>query len=77
MQTLINILAVGSFAVSASVVGAGTYIYLNKDLLIERATSTIAESVLGSSQLGSTILSSPSSPIPSSGGGIPEVQLPF
>ena len=35
MQTLINVLALASFAVSAAVVGGGTYVYLNKDAMIE------------------------------------------
>ena len=37
MQKLINVLAVASFAVSAGVVGAGAYVYLNKDAMIESA----------------------------------------
>jgi len=37
MQKLINVLALASFAVSAAVVGGGTYVYLNKDAMIEDA----------------------------------------
>ena len=35
MQKLINVLALASFAVSAAVVGAGAYVYANKDALIK------------------------------------------
>jgi hypothetical protein len=37
MQKIINVLAVLSFLGTASIVGAGTYVYLNKDALIESA----------------------------------------
>tara|TARA_B100000524_G_C23390306_1_gene276600 strand:+ start:49 stop:315 length:267 start_codon:yes stop_codon:yes gene_type:complete len=42
MQKLINVLALASFAVSAAVVGGGTWLYLNKDVLIEEARGKIA-----------------------------------
>ena len=42
MQKLINVLALASFAVSAAVVGGGTWLYLNKDVLVERARGKIA-----------------------------------
>ena len=42
MQKIINVLALTSFAVSAAVVGGGTYVYLNKDAMIERAKERIA-----------------------------------
>ena len=35
MQKLINVLALASFAVSVAVVGAGAYVYANKDALIK------------------------------------------
>ena len=35
MQKLINVLAVASFIVSSGVVAGGTYLYLNKDAIIE------------------------------------------
>ncbi len=55
MQKLINLLALASFGVSAAVVGAGTYVYLNKDTLIESAkeeaikqvTATVTEALPG------------------------------
>lgn len=37
MQKIINVLAILSFLGTASIVGAGTYVYLNKDALIESA----------------------------------------
>ena len=42
MQKLINVLALASFAVSAAVVGGGTWLYLNKDVLIEEAREKAA-----------------------------------
>ena len=42
MQKIINVLALTSFAVSAAVVGGSTYVYLNKDAIIERAKERIA-----------------------------------
>jgi len=51
MQKLINLLALASFGVSAAVVGAGAYVYLNKDALIEQAkeaaTKAATEAVAG------------------------------
>ena len=35
IQTIFNVLALTSFAVSAAVVGAGAYVYVNKDALIK------------------------------------------
>ena len=37
MQKLINVLALASFAVSTAIVAGGTYVYLNKDAMIESA----------------------------------------
>lgn len=37
MQKLINVLAVLSFLGTASIVGGGAYVYLNKDALIDSA----------------------------------------
>ena len=37
MQKVINVLAVLSFLGTASIVGAGAYVYINKDSLIEQA----------------------------------------
>ena len=35
MQSLINVLALASFVVSGAVVGAGAYVYANKDALLK------------------------------------------
>jgi len=45
MQKLINALAVVSFAVSAGVVAGGTYVYLNKDALVEQAKERVTKAV--------------------------------
>ena len=51
MQRLINVLAVSSFVVSASIVGGGVYVYLNKDAMIEDAkekiTNAATEAIAG------------------------------
>ena len=41
MHKLINLLSVASFVISASVVGAGIYVYANKDALIDSAKEKI------------------------------------
>ena len=43
MQKLINVLAVSSFVVSASIVGGGVYVYLNKDAMIESAKEKVTK----------------------------------
>ncbi len=51
MQKLINVLALSSFVVSASVVGGGTWLYLNKDVMVEEArekiTAAATEAIAG------------------------------
>ena len=51
MQKLINVLALSSFVVSASIVGGGVYVYLNKDAMIEDAkekiTNAATEAIAG------------------------------
>ena len=55
MQKLINLLTLASFGVSAAIVGAGAYVYLNKDAMIEAAkeeaikqvTATVTEALPG------------------------------
>ena len=46
-QKVVNVLAVASSVVSLAVVGAGGYLYLNKDAIIKDATDKALESVLG------------------------------
>ena len=52
MQKVINIVALLSGLVSLSVVGGGTYLYMNKDVLVENArekiTKAVTEAVTGS-----------------------------
>tara|TARA_Y100000356_G_C11219534_1_gene268264 strand:+ start:766 stop:990 length:225 start_codon:yes stop_codon:yes gene_type:complete len=43
MQKLINILAVLSFLGTASIIGGGTYLYLQKDAIIENAKEKVAK----------------------------------
>jgi len=51
MQKLINVLALLSFTGTASIVGGGAYVYLNKDSIIEnvkgQVASTAAEAISG------------------------------
>ena len=46
MQQLINVLAITSFLISATIVGGGAYLYTNKDALIEKAKGQMMKSVL-------------------------------
>ena len=43
MQKVINVLAVLSFLGTASIIGGGAYVYLQKDALIESAKEKIAK----------------------------------
>lgn len=47
MQKLINVIALTSGLVSASIVGAGSYVYLNSEALIEGTKARITEEVMG------------------------------
>ena len=46
MQTLINVLALSSFVVSAVTVGGGVYVYTNKDNIIESVKQNIMGELL-------------------------------
>ena len=46
MQKLINLLALTSFGVSACVVGAGVYVYQNKDALVDAAVEQAMSAVM-------------------------------
>ena len=46
MQTIINVLALSSFLVSATAVGSGVYIYTNKDALIKEVKEQVIDSIL-------------------------------
>ena len=87
MQKLINVLALASFAVSGAVVGAGAYVYVNKDAIIESVTEKALGSLgglggaLGGGGLGgdlplgtndlATPSATPQASAPSGGFGIP------
>ena len=43
MQKVINVLAVLSFLGTASIIGGGVYVYLQKDALIESAREMVAK----------------------------------
>ena len=46
MQKIINVLAISSFVISASVVGSGVYVYANKDAIIDGVKSKVMDAVL-------------------------------
>ena len=73
MQKLINVLALSSFAVSAAVVGAGAYVYLNREALIQAAVDAAVAEVMPELPefLGGDAIPSPA------GGGLPPITLPF
>ena len=46
MQKLINVVALLSGLTSLAVIGGGTYIYLNKDVMIEEARTSLANAAV-------------------------------
>jgi len=46
MQKVFNALAVASFLLSATAVGAGVYAYMNRETLIEQAKREVMEAVM-------------------------------
>ena len=48
MQKIVNFVALASGVVSLTVVGSGLYVYLQRDQLIDSATSQVLKSVTGS-----------------------------
>jgi hypothetical protein len=78
MQKLVNVIALLSGLVSLSVVGGGTYLYLNKDALIdqvkEEATEQITEAITGALP---GMLDSAMPELPSvTGGAVPGLPTP-
>ena len=73
MQKLINVLALASFAVSAGVVGAGAYVYLNRDALIDQAKEQALEEVqeLLPDLVGSQLPTPELPELPGAGGATP------
>jgi len=45
MQKIVNVLAVSSFLVSAAIVAGGSYVYLNRDNLVEGVKSQITAGI--------------------------------
>ena len=64
MQKLINVMAVCSFAVSAAVVTGTTYLYLEKDQLVQQAKEQAMEELRAvmEAQLGDLLFSGPGDP---------------
>ena len=91
MQKVINILAVLSFVGTAGIVGGGSYVYLNKDSIIENVKNQVAaaagEAIAGAlpGMLDSAMPELPGAtggviPSPSGGSSVPNVTgpvLPF
>ena len=77
MQKLINVLALASFGVSAAAVGAGIYLYQNKDALIDATVEMAMEQIElpGIDALGADAIPSPTGA--SRGSGLPPITLPF
>ena len=46
MQKLINVVALLSGLTSLAVIGGGTYLYLNKDVMIEEARTSLANAAV-------------------------------
>ena len=69
MQKIVNAIAIASGGGILAIVGAGGYLYLNKDALIEKAKGQILEQVTGS--LGNVVgdalpdVTGPAVPLPS------------
>ena len=67
MQKIINVLAIASTIVSATVVGGGVYVYVNRASIIDGVKSKVMESVIPD-----VVVDIPSSPMPEGTGfGIP------
>ena len=47
MQKIVNVLAVASAAVSLAVVGTGTFVYIQRDAIIDNVKSQVQDAVLG------------------------------
>ncbi len=69
MQKIVNAIAIASGVGILAIVGAGGYLYLNKDALIEKAKGQILEQVTGSlgGVVGDTLpdVTGPALPLPS------------
>ena len=84
MQKLINVLALASFGVSAAVVGAGVYVYVNRDALVDAAIEVATDAALGALPIpeipgiGGDALGLDAVPAPTGGRtGIPRLTMPM
>ena len=70
MQKIVNILAIASTVVSASVVGGGLYVYLSRASIIDGVKSQVMEAVTGAlpGMVDTALPEIPS--VPSSTGGV-------
>ncbi len=79
MQKLINVMAFSSFLVSATIVAAGTYVYIEKDNIIESVKENIAGEIEGI--IGDSLVSGLNSGVPEvpgvDSGGTSIPSLPF
>ena len=69
MQKIINVLSVATFVISASVVGAGVYVYANKYALLESAKEKIMKQV-GAAAAGEALKILPTPELPSMTGPV-------
>lgn len=78
MQKLINLLALFSFATSASIVGAGAYVYVNREALREEAKERITEAISTAmgGQLGSVLSGGVAAPLAEDALPVPAPSLP-
>ena len=77
MQKIINVLALASTAVSIAVVGAGGYVYLNREAIIEDVKEK-ALGGLGGSLGGDLPIGAPDLAAPDTSAGLPSSDIkPF
>ena len=78
MQKIINVLAVVSFLGTASIIGAGTVVYLNRDALAEQARERITKAAAGAiaDALPGMLDSAVPDALPGATGGPVPIQVP-
>lgn len=81
MQKLINVLALASFVVSAGVVSAGAYVYINQDAIKAQIEKEVTDAVKGAvgGALGSALTGGPADPVAGMDetGAVPIPAVPF
>ena len=77
MQKVINVLAVSSFAVSAAIIGAAGYVFVNQDAIVDgikdQAASMIGDAVGGAVGDIPSLMGGPTDQAPS---GVPAIGNP-